>query len=388
MNILIISQSLTGGGAEKVAANLSLELAKRHNVYFLTYIKSDKEYEYGGKRININSDGDNIITRVIEFIRRIFIILFTKYNKNIDYSISFVPQCDYANILSYRKNTKRVIEVSSNMSIAFPRGIRKIFRKYILKQADLVATVSKGVEFDLINNWGLRKSKIQTIYNSIDVSHIIDCLQNKSNINLYGNYIIAMGSFRRAKGHWHLIKSFAYIKDKIPNIKLVIIGDGEYKQKYKDLVDSLEIQDRVVFPGYVDNPFPVISNALLMVFPSIYEGFGNAIIEAMVCKVPVIASDCNYGPREIIAPNSDIFKKAEGIEVTSYGILVPPFSQCDIDITPEITKEEVLLADSILFMINNNSLKRELVQNAYEYCFSYDNKAFARKWENFLNLQK
>lgn len=385
MNILIISQSLSGGGAEKVAANLSLELSKYNKVYLLTYKQSNKEFSYDGERINISSDGVGTLARIYQFFRRIWIVKSIKKTKEIDYSISFVPQCDYANVLSYNKTTTSVVEVSSNMSVAFPGGISKLFRRFILKRADRVAVVSKGSEFDLKTNWGIDSPKLRTIYNSIDIESIRKDLNVVYATNpISGDYIVAMGSFRKPKGHWHLIKAFASIKKEVPNLKLVILGDGSYRSKYEVLIEKFGLKSNVIMPGFVDKPFSIISQSQMMVFPSIYEGFGNAIIEAMICKVPVIAADCNYGPREIIAPTTNVASKAKDIEICDYGIIIPEFDQSDIDTSESIDEKERLLGEAILKLYNDKELQRKLVEKAYTYCAKFDNGTFADQWLSFL----
>lgn len=389
MNILIISQSLTGGGAEKVAANLSLVLSQKYNVFLLTYIKNENEYLYGGKRVNISSDGNNVLSRLYQFFRRLILVSKFKKENKIDYSISFVPQCDYANVLSGGNKTKKVIEVSSNMSVAFPKGIKRAFRRYILKQADFVAAVSKGSELDLLNNWGIKSDKLTTIYNTIDIKRIEEQLTKEFEAPHYikdGNYIVCMGSFRKAKGHWHLIKAFSLVKNKYPNLKLVILGDGIYRESYTKLISKLNLEGRVFMPGFVDNPYSLIKNSILMVFPSLYEGFGNAIIEAMICRVPVIATDCDFGPREIISPSSDVQFKASSIEISKYGVLIPPFDMSDIDVTPITNQNEELLAKAIENLMDNTILREDLSRNAYDYCYRFSNNNYAYQWESFLNI--
>lgn len=386
MNIMIISQSLTGGGAEKVAANLSLGLSKTDNVILLTYCKYFKEYKYAGNRININSCSSSLFGRLFQAIRRIVLIAYYMNRYHIDRSVSFVPQCDYANIISsFFSKSKPVVEVSSNMSIAFHGCFRRMFRKYILSKAFKVAAVSKGSRQDLVDKWHFPNGFITTIYNSIDIDNILyakglGCLDV-----IEGEYIVAMGSFRKPKGHWHLIKAFAAVKHRLKtNIKLLILGDGPYKDKYCELIDSLGLTDSILMPGFVENPYTYISRSQFMVFPSIYEGFGNAIIEAMVCGVPVISSDCDFGPREIIAPETDFRKKTNGVEIGKFGILTTPFDMSDIDVTTSFSSAESDLAEAICFLLENKSLRELLVKEASLYSKEFSNEVFTSNWQRLL----
>ena len=205
-NILIITYTLTAGGAEKLAANLSLELSKYANVYVVTYEKRENEYSIAGTRINLNLRGRTFLDRVLCSMKRIKVVRKIKKKYNIDYSISFVPPTDYVNILSKRKGEKVLIDVVSNMSVVYPGGLKKAWRKYILKKADYVVTVSEGVRKDLIDNFGIEKEKSKTIYNSCDIKNIEEeCLKDdifiKHQSVLPTEYICTMGSFRHPKCH-------------------------------------------------------------------------------------------------------------------------------------------------------------------------------------------
>ena len=165
-NIMIITQSLSGGGAEKLAANLSLGLHKKMNVYIVTYWTCDKEYEHAGKRINLNLLGKNKIDKIFTAYKRIKIVRGLKKKYKIDCSISYIPPCDYVNVFSRTKNEKTIIDVVSNMSTVYPKGFKKKFRQMVLNKADYLVTVSEGVRHDLIDNFNVDEDRIETIYNS------------------------------------------------------------------------------------------------------------------------------------------------------------------------------------------------------------------------------
>ena len=387
MNIMIISQSLTGGGAEKVAANLSLGLKDSDNVILLTYQKDLREYYHAGKRINISSNSNSLLGKFFQAIKRIVLIAYYKNKYQIDKAISFVPQCDYPNIISsFFTECVAIIEVSSNSSIAFTGYFGRIIRKYIISKASKIVVVSNGIRQDLINNWHLPSNKITTIFNSVDIGYIQNAKQQHCSEIIEGEYIIAMGSFRKPKGHWHLIKAFAAVRNKLhTDCKLLILGDGPYRDKYCELMNVLGLDDSIVMPGFVENPFAYIAKSQFMVFSSVYEGFGNAIIEAMVCGVPVISSDCDFGPREIIAPDTDYRKKTNGIEICKFGILTTPFDMSDIDVSRSFSKAEADLSDAICVLIENKNLRESLLKEASLYVKKFSNDVFTSNWQKVLS---
>lgn len=392
-NILLITQSLTGGGAEKVVANLSVALSAYANIYIVSYDETENEFAYSGRRINIGIPGGDVplATKIVNAIKRIVKIRKIKRQYDIDCSISFIPQTDYANIFSKRKKEKCVIEISSNMSGAFPSGIAKAIRRFIIDQADLIITVSKGAKRDLIHNFGIKQSKVETIYNLMDLEDISSKLgqstDTESRIKTATKYIVTAGSFRKPKGHWHLIKAFSTIYNSIPDYSLVILGDGEYRDQYIELIKRLKIpQDKVIMPGFMHNPYPIIANSELFVFSSVYEGFGNVIIEAMKCNVPVVSTDCNYGPREIIAPETDYLYKTDKIDIAEYGWLVPSFGLEDIDVTDEVADYEKLMGKAILQLLADREECDRLRKAGLERSEHFGLENISRQWCRILNL--
>ncbi|MCQ2410109.1 MAG: glycosyltransferase [Elusimicrobiaceae bacterium] len=123
-------------------------------------------------------------------------------------------------------------------------------------------------------------------------------------IEQLGAYIIHVGSFKEAKDHDCLIR--AYAKAGI-NEKLVLLGQPSgqpaFLQHAQALVKELQLQDKVIFKGFIKNPFPYIKQAKLFVLSSKYEGFGMVLAEAIALRTPVVSTDCPAGPAEIVGPD-------------------------------------------------------------------------------------
>lgn len=102
----------------------------------------------------------------------------------------------------------------------------------------------------------------------------------------------------------------------------------------------------------------------------------------MACGVPVLSTDCNYGAREIIAPNTDFKRKAESFENCEYGYLLPAFNMDDIDCSTEISELEELMGNSILEVISKNS--EELIEKSLKYVEKFDNSSYGKYWKDLI----
>ena len=110
-------------------------------------------------------------------------------------------------------------------------------------------------------------------------------------------YIIHVASFDSMKGHRDLLQAYAKTERKLP---LILVGKGKLEAEIKQLASQLNISDCVRFLGFQVNPYPLIASAALMVLTSKFEGFGYVIVEAQALGVPVISTDCPFGPRELL----------------------------------------------------------------------------------------
>lgn len=122
--------------------------------------------------------------------------------------------------------------------------------------------------------------------------------------------IVAMGSFDHQKGFDMLLQAFAKISERFPDWSLTILGDGKLRPALESLRDELGLNSKVYMPGIVNNPYDYLSRTDIFVLSSRYEGFPNALCEAMASGAAVISFDCKTGPAQIINDGVD-------------GILVP-----------------------------------------------------------------
>lgn len=172
---------------------------------------------------------------------------------------------------------------------------RKIARIY---QGKNIVAVSRAVGEDLSQQLSITPARLAVINNPFDIDHI---LQQAAEPLPAADvpYIVHVGRFHPHKRHDRLLEAFA--ASGIP-AKLVLAGTGEAKriEQTKELAIRLGIDDRVIFTGFLANPYPLIKHARMLVLSSDSEGFGNVLIEAMLCGTPVVSTRCPGGPAEIL----------------------------------------------------------------------------------------
>ena len=155
---------------------------------------------------------------------------------------------------------------------------------------------------------------------------------------------ITIGRLDSGKNHKLMIDAIREI-----DANLYIIGEGELREELETQIEKLELENRVSLLGRQNNPYKYLSKADCFIFTSNYEGFPNVLVEALSCKLPVISSDCRSGPREILAPKSDIsFQLKKSIEIAKYGILVPINSKKELVEAMNLIIESESLRDSYI----------------------------------------
>jgi len=111
--------------------------------------------------------------------------------------------------------------------------------------------------------------------------------------------IINVGRLDRQKNQGLLLRAFAKVYEPY-DAQLALVGTGKKEQEFKALVKELELEDRVHFLGWQDNPYRFVSQSTCFALSSAWEGFGNVVVEALTCECPVITTDALGGPAEIL----------------------------------------------------------------------------------------
>ncbi len=380
-NISIIITKLNGGGAERCTSNLSIELSKKYNVFLVVFDASDITYPYSGTLIDLKiPKTQNVLSRYLGVFKRAWQIRKLKKSYNIEASISLLEGPNLVNVLSKWKD-KTIVSVRNCMSKQPGGFIAKGIIKFASQKADITVSLSKMVGKDLIDNFSINPNKITTIYNHVD-RELLERQESNSKLKLDPSkkYVVTMGRLHPQKGQWHLIKAFKKVANDCPDLNLLILGDGPLKSELKALIKDLRLEDRILMPGYITSPHSYFQDCEIFVLSSMYEGLGNVLLEAETYGLPIISTDCQFGPREILAPNSDLSSYASDIEFGEYGILVPVDESYDIKDETKLSSEETKLADAIRLLHTDKSLREKYVKKSLEGSLIFRKEKIIDDW--------
>jgi glycosyltransferase involved in cell wall biosynthesis len=174
------------------------------------------------------------------------------------------------------------------------RQVHKVFQQ-VYHTANHVVTVSKGLSQSLSQTFDLPKQQVSCIHNPI----VQLANEPEAILPVDFPYIIAVGRLVAVKGFDVLLEAYAKMAAQFTP-KLIILGEGPQQKALQQLIVKLRLQHRVLLPGFVPNPRAWMRTAKLLVLSSKMEGLGNVILEAMAEGTPVIATNCDFGPRDII----------------------------------------------------------------------------------------
>ena len=393
MRVLILCTSLYGGGAEKIISLLSLGLVKPPLI--AVFNRKPKEHPYGGHLINLSfPPTKNPIKKVINAIRRIWKVRYLKRRMDPDVVISFMQAPNILNVLT-KRNEQVVVSIRNNDSLKYSLSsnyfekIEHYLMKATINRADKIVSVSKELNEIILREYRIKDpDKLIAIQNGCDLEDIqIKCNEKVTEFDELFSFptIINVGKLEVQKGQNHLLKIFNEIRKRVDNVKLIILGQGRLRQELIDYAFSIGLspysQDKdfndsydVYFLGFQPNPYKFIAKATVFAFPSLYEGFPNALIEAMACGVPVVSSNCKTGPSEVLVGDSPEMK---------FGFLIDTFDIWDPNRISDVEKE---WADVLVKILMDSKLRDSFAKKSLERVKSFDHKSLINQWLERLEL--
>jgi glycosyltransferase involved in cell wall biosynthesis len=306
-DLAIFLMDLDGGGAEKVMLNLARGFAEQGLQVDLVLVKAEGPY--------LSNLPAKVRVVKLESSRLILSIpALARYLKQEEPPV-LISALEDTNMVALwaRKlagvSTRVVVSVHNNLSreaqnaTTLKRRLTPQFVRWFYPSADRIVAVSQGVAQNLVDI-GLSSEKIEVIYNPIVTPELNEKIQESLDRPWFSPdqppVILGVGRLEKQKDFPTLLQAFAQLKQQHP-ARLMILGEGSERSKLEELAQKLGIEKDVAFPGFVANPYAYMARAKVLVLSSGWEGFGNVLVEAMAAGTPVVSTDCESGPAEILA---------------------------------------------------------------------------------------
>jgi glycosyltransferase involved in cell wall biosynthesis len=362
-------------GAQRVAINVANALCTDYEVNFVVFNDIGPFKTYLNKDIKITKldYGFLDIPKFRIFPRFYRYIKFTK-NNNTDISISFSPVANLVILFAkiFRKNLKTIIQEHGYPSLAIKdrqnmgRILEWIFCNIIFKlynNSNIFLCITNAIKDDFVTNFGINEKIIRVVRNPVDIKKIKQLMDEPVTNFQFDTkkiYMIGIGRLVDQKNFFKLLNIFSKVRKNIPNVELIILGDGPDKERLIKNSVELKIDKYVHFLGFVKNPYNFLKQSNCYCLTSNWEGLPQVIAEAMICKTPVIANDCKSGPNEMIVNGTT-------------GFLIP-------------MEDDTFFVEDIIKLLSNKDLHQKISDTAYEFAnFEYSIEQCIINYKEILN---
>ncbi len=331
------------GGAERVFLSVANELATKHQC----------EIQFIVDKAGVGSTESLVIDKGFKLINLgcsntlKTILPLRKYidKERPDILISAYTDTNFAAIISTKiaRNHTKVI-VSEHASLKehwqYASLIRRVklflYVKFAYRFADHVLAVSAGIASQLAN-MGLPTKNLSYIHNPVRFNR--QPKQSGSVAKSETPVVLAVGRITKQKDYLTLIKAFQILME-TTNARLIIVGgvhDDVEKQKLDQAIALNQLSSNIEFVGFTEEVAVYYQKADIFVLSSAWEGFGNVIVEALAFGLPVVSTDCNHGPAEILVngqygklvPVGDYHAMANAMREIADNNIFPPANQTE-----------------------------------------------------------
>ncbi|BCX15611.1 MAG: glycosyl transferase [Candidatus Parcubacteria bacterium] len=374
--ILFIGDNWFGdlGGRKKIVLALMNFLINDYNIYLLTIDTKIKKESIKDFKKDLEEDINiypYFFPRNVFFYFKLLILFGIKILKirpNLIISFGGGPHSN-ANFFYISKifapKSKIIFIEQGNTRHLFNKQnlIVKLLTKIAFKSVDKIITAGEGVAEDVKNLFNLRNNQVTFVYNFVDFEKIknlsLEAIEEKIFADKFKPIILAVNRLDLyQKDILTLLNAFSVVAQNV-DAYLVIIGEGPDRVKVENKIKELNLESKVFLLGHKNNPYKYMKNSDVFVLSSFHEGMPIVLIEAMVCNLPVVATDCDFGPREIIKDGHNGFL----VKVGDYETM----------------------AKKIIELIKHKELIRKFVENSFSILPYFSSNYALEKYKEIIN---
>ena len=374
--IMLISPMLHQGGFERICVMTARLLQKEYDVVIAVFSLEDVAYDISGLQvIDLKLKArKGKLNKGINVFKRSHRLTRLQRELGIDVSYSFGMTANIANALT--TGARRKLTACHS----FEEIKDAVYMKLISRHSDRVFCCSKKMADLVQKDYGF--TNVQALWNPCDIEGI----QKQSRVaegedlsfwETEDKGLVSMGREDDVKGFWHLLKAFRKINQKMPDTRLAIIGDGEFRE-YKELAQRLGIAGRVLFAGLKRNPFPYLRKSDLYLLTSLSEGLPNALVEALALSLPIVSVNCLSGPAEILHENWREAEAKKEVFEADYGILTPAVKPVK-NMQTDMEEEEEQLASAASKLLGDPELYESYQKAAASRAADFSKETYYRE---------
>lgn len=347
MKILAVITGMKSGGAERVMATLCNELSKNNEVILLIFKNAETDY-YIDNNVKIipGCIKNKNLFKAISFLKS----QIEKYQPDI--ILPFMTKSNIISLIAREKSAfKCPVIICERANPYYSSNLYKFLKKKIYPKSEGAVFQTKDAQEYYKD---ILKCESIVIRNPLSPDFKIKPYEGKRE-----KKIVCTARLSSEKNQQLLIKTFAKIEDKYSDYKLEIYGEGPDKDKLQQLIDELNIGDKVKLMGRQKNIIECIKKAAIFVLPSNSEGMPNALLEAMALGIPSIATDCPIGGSAILIKNKE------------NGLLIP-------------MNDEDKMIEAIEKIINDKDFANKIGKNATKVVADFEPEKVCKEWEDYL----
>lgn len=305
--VALFSQDLDGGGAQRVVATLAAGLVSRDLKVDMVLVRPEGPFlDSLPPDVRVVNLGTRRVSRSIPTLARYL------RREQPAALLSALTHVNLAAILAARLSrvrTRVVVTEHSLVSRASRDTRRPLvhgsfwFSRWLYPLADAIVAISDGIARDLARSTSLPPSRIRIIYNPVVTPDIVQKSAEPVDHPWFQpggpRIVLGVGRLSKEKDFATLVRAFARLNDRF-NARLVILGEGPLRSSLDALADELQLRSKLDLPGFVANPYAWMARSAVLGLASTREGLSNVLIEAMACGTPVVSTDCDTGPSEVL----------------------------------------------------------------------------------------
>lgn len=350
--ICFVIIGLNSGGAERVVSTLSNELINDYNVLIITLKRTTPFYKLNPNiKVEYCQEAIQPSLNIIQALKtnyQLYAKVKTLLRKHkVDICFGFITAANIISTLAARRLKIPVVISERNNPIMEDSKLSRIWvilRNLVYPKANILVVQTNEIKSFFSKN--IPDKKIRLIPNPINPGFAKNSSLKKENI------VLNVGRLSKQKAQHLLIKAFANLN--FDNWTLLILGEGDERKNLESLIKKLNMSSKIKLMGKVENVEHFYQTSKVFAFTSIYEGFPNALLEAMHFGLACVSTNCPTGPSEIIQDGKN-------------GYLIP-------------LNSEKILTEKLKSLVTDDSLRKEFGTQAKKTSAKYEVENIVKEW--------